>query len=228
MSPRKKKSIKGAEDLTPRQQQILAVIQNSVSLRGYPPTIREIGKATGLTSTSSVAYQLEVLEKHGFLKRGERGARAYAVRQNKDLDKVLESLTDEPGDFDFATNYVPVVGSIAAGTPITARENVEDYFSMPKSIVKDDKAFALRVKGDSMVDAGIMDGDWVIVQPQNTAENKEIVAALIDGEATVKYWDTNDKEHGQIWLQPANPNYAPIDGNDAVILGKVISLLRRY
>ncbi|MDO4908442.1 MAG: transcriptional repressor LexA [Corynebacterium sp.] len=227
MPPRKKRITKPA-DLSTRQQQILAVIQNSVSLRGYPPTIREIGKATGLTSTSSVAYQLEVLEKHGFLKRGERGARAYAVKEDKELHKVLKELTEDPADYDFSANYVPVVGTIAAGTPITAKQNIQDYFAMPKSMVKDENSFALKVKGDSMINAGIMDGDWVVVQPQHTAENKEIVAALIDGEATVKYWDTNEADKGQIWLQPANENYEPIDGNNAIILGKVVSLLRKY
>jgi len=207
-----------AAGLTPRQHKVLEVIRDSVERRGYPPSMREIGEAVGLTSTSSVAHQLTTLEKKGFLRRDPNRPRAVEVRSTAPDDATGE------GDDRPAPTYVPLVGRIAAGGPILAEQLVEDVFPLPRQIVGEGELFLLEVKGDSMIDAAITDGDWVVVQRQQSADNGEIVAALLDNEATVK---TLSRKDGQVWLLPANPDYSPIDGTDAVILGRVTALLRR-
>jgi repressor LexA len=206
--------------LTPRQQRVLTVIRDSIELRGYPPSMREIGERVGLTSSSSVAHQLRVLEEKGFLKRDPNRPRALSVF-NPD-----EAMVDETGVGDAmpAAIYVPMVGRIAAGGPILAEERVEEIMPLPKSLVGDGTLFMLEVAGDSMVEAAICNGDYVVVRQQPSAENGEVVAALLDGEATVK---TFLRKNGQVWLMPHNEAYDPIDGTHATILGKVTAVLRR-
>ena len=201
--------------LTPRQTKILLAIKEAMETNGYPPSMREIGEAAGLSSPSSVKYQLEALEAKGWIRRGPSRGRA------------LEVLT--PGDERFEdikperTHNVPLVGRIAAGGPILAEQNVEEVFPLPASLVGEGDLFMLKVVGDSMIDAAICDGDFVVIRSQKDANKGEIVAAMIDGEATVK---TFSKKSGQIWLLPANDNYQPIDGNQAEILGVVTAVLR--
>ena len=201
--------------LTPRQTKILLVIKEAMETNGYPPSMREIGEAAGLSSPSSVKYQLEALESKGWIRRDPSRGRA------------LEVLT--PGDERFEdikperTHNVPLVGRIAAGGPILAEQNVEELFPLPASLVGEGDLFMLKVVGDSMIDAAICDGDFVVIRSQKDANKGEIVAAMIDGEATVK---TLSKKNGQIWLLPANDNYQPIDGNQAEILGVVTAVLR--
>ena len=210
--------------LTPRQRTILDVIRASVTSRGYPPSIREIGDAVGLTSTSSVAHQLRTLEKKGYLRRDPNRPRAVDVRSADDVSKP-SVITDVAGsDALPEPTFVPVLGRIAAGGPILAEEAVEDVFPLPRELVGEGALFLLKVVGESMVDAAICDGDWVVVRQQNVADNGDIVAAMIDGEATVKTYRRRD---GHVWLLPHNPAYAPIPGDDATVLGRVVTVLRK-
>ncbi len=227
--------------LTPRQHRVLDVIRDSVERRGYPPSMREIGEQVGLTSTSSVAHQLTTLQKKGYLRRDPNRPRAVEVRIPGEVagtstseprgtrervahDPAVPFDETESGDARQATAYIPVVGRIAAGGPILAEQAVEDVFPLPRNVVGDGTLFMLKVVGDSMVDAAICDGDWVVVRQQLAAENGDIVAAMIDGEATVKTFKRRD---GHVWLMPHNPNYAPIPGDDATILGRVSAVLRK-
>jgi len=209
--------------LTARQRTILDVIRNSVATRGYPPSIREICEAAGLSSTSSVAHQLAVLEKKGYLRRDANRPRAVDARSSSQppITPSLGADADAPGP---PPVFVPVVGRIAAGGPILAEQVVEDVFPLPRALVGEGTLFLLRVAGDSMVDAAIADGDWVVVRQQQVAENGDIVAAMIDGEATVKTWRRRD---GHAWLIPHNPAYAPIDADEATVLGRVVAVLRK-
>ncbi len=210
--------------LTPRQRTILDVIRASVTSRGYPPSIREIGDAVGLTSTSSVAHQLRTLERKGYLRRDPNRPRAVDVRSADDPSRP-SVITDVVGsDALPEPTYVPVLGRIAAGGPILAEEAVEDVFPLPRELVGEGALFLLKVVGESMVDAAICDGDWVVVRQQNVADNGDIVAAMIDGEATVK---TFKRTGGQVWLMPHNPAFDPIPGNDAAVLGKVVTVIRK-
>ncbi|MBD0292727.1 MAG: transcriptional repressor LexA [Jiangellaceae bacterium] len=214
--------------LTPRQRRVLDVIRAALERRGYPPTMREIGEAAGLASPSSVSHQLHVLEAKGYIRRDSRRPRALEVlgpaepapRSGRAVD------VDETGAGDARPqpSYVPVVGRIAAGGPVLAEQAVEDVFPLPRQLVGEGTLFMLRVTGDSMVDAAICDGDWVVVRQQPLAENGEIVAAMIEGEATVK---TLKRRDGHVWLLPQNPAYEPIDGDDATILGRVVAVMRR-
>ncbi len=213
----------GAAGLTERQRTILEVIRTSVTSRGYPPSIREIGDAVGLTSTSSVAHQLRTLERKGYLRRDPNRPRAVDVRGTEDAAPA--ATTDVTGsDALPEPTFVPVLGRIAAGGPILAEEAVEDVFPLPRELVGDGSLFLLKVVGESMVDAAICDGDWVVIRQQNVADNGDVVAAMIDGEATVK---TFKRTAGQVWLMPHNPAFDPIPGNDAVILGKVVTVIRK-
>jgi len=216
--------------LTDRQRKVLEVIRASVAERGYPPSIREIGDAVGLTSTSSVAHQLRTLERKGFLRRDPNRPRAVDVRG---LDvPAAGSAAGSDGGSTTVTNadelpaptFVPVLGRIAAGGPILAEEAVEDVFPLPRELVGQGSLFLLKVVGESMIDAAICDGDWVVVRQQNVAENGDIVAAMIDGEATVKTFKRSGKD---VWLMPHNPLFDPIPGNDAAILGKVVTVMRK-
>jgi repressor LexA len=210
-----------ADGLTQRQRLVLEHIHRSVTERGYPPSMREIGEAVGLTSPSSVKHQLASLERKGYIRRDPNRPRAIEVR----LPDSAEPTVDITGSGDAAPQaaYVPVVGRIAAGGPILAEQAVEDVFPLPKQLVGDGQLFLLKVVGDSMVDAAICDGDWVVVRQQPNAENGDIVAAMLDGEATVKTFKRRD---GHIWLMPHNPDYEPILGDDAVVVGKVTAVLR--
>lgn len=209
--------------LTERQRTILNVIRSSVTSRGYPPSIREIGDAVGLTSTSSVAHQLRTLERKGYLRRDPNRPRAVDVRGVD--DDVAAPATEVAGsDALPEPTFVPVLGRIAAGGPILAEEAVEDVFPLPRELVGDGTLFLLKVVGDSMVEAAICDGDWVVVRQQHVADNADIVAAMIDGEATVK---TFKRAGGQVWLMPHNPAFGPIPGNDATVLGKVVTVIRK-
>jgi repressor LexA len=208
--------------LTPRQRKVLEVIRDSVERRGYPPTVREIGEAVGLTSTSSVSHQLMTLQKKGFLRKDPSKPRAVDVRMPGDVDRAQDEAAERAAHPQPA--YVPVVGRIAAGGPILAEQAVEEVFPLPRELVGTGTLFLLKVVGDSMIDAAIADGDWVVVRQQPNAENGDIVAAMIDGEATVK---TYKKRDGHVWLLPHNPNYAPIPGDEATILGRVVTVLRK-
>jgi repressor LexA len=215
--------------LTRRQQAILDVIRDSVERRGYPPSIREICESAGLASTSSVAHQLAMLERKGFLRRDPNRPRAVDVRSSggdserpKAARRAVAVTDDAPrGD---TPVFVPVVGRIAAGGPILAEQTIEDVFPLPKSLVGEGPLFMVKVVGDSMVDAAIADGDWVVVHQQQDANDGDIVAAMIDGEATVK---TLKRRDGHVWLMPHNPAYQPIDGDESTLLGRVVTVLRK-
>jgi repressor LexA len=221
-----------ATGLTPRQQRILEHLRDFMEQRGYPPSMREIGEAVGLTSSSSVAHQLKVLEEKGFVRRDPNRPRALEVflpevmAARKAVSSAEETSYDETGIGDAAppATYVPMLGRIAAGGPILAEQNLETVFPLPQELVGDGELFMLEVSGESMIDAAICDGDYVVVRREQTASNGEIVAAMIDGEATVKTFQRKD---GHVWLLPHNPAYEPIDGTHASILGKVTAVLRR-
>lgn len=210
-----------APDLSERQRQILEYIRATVDRRGYPPSVREIGEAVGLVSPSSVAYQLGVLEKKGYLRKDPNRPRAYDARPGSELtvddEEAVRAARPAPA-------YVPVLGRIAAGGPILAEQAIEEVFPLPREIVGDGTLFLLSVKGDSMLDAAICDGDYVVVRQQPNANNGEIVAAMLDGEATVKTYRYRDNH---VWLMPQNPAYEPIPGDQAAILGKVVAVIRR-
>jgi repressor LexA len=219
--------------LTARQQRVLMFLREEIERRGYPPSMREIGAAVGLTSTSSVAHQLRTLEGLGYVKRDPHRPRALEIflpdvlAARRSMNTSGEDMAvDETGINDSAPEPVniPMVGRIAAGGPILAEERVEEIFPMPKSLVGDGTLFMLEVSGDSMIDAAICNGDYVVIRQQPNAENGEIVAAMLDGEATVKTFQRKD---GQVWLLPHNPDYSPIDGTYATILGKVTAVVRR-
>jgi repressor LexA len=222
--------------LTPRQRRVLDEIRSSVERRGYPPSMREIGEAVGLTSSSSVSHQLATLERKGFLRRDPNRPRAIEVRHpdagpvtgpvaapSYDGGGSVHDLETGSGDARPAAAYVPVVGRIAAGGPILAEQAVEDVFPLPRQVVGEGTLFLLQVQGDSMVDAAICDGDWVVVRQQQVADNGDVVAAMIDGEATVKTFKRTD---GHVWLMPHNPAYQPINGDEATVLGRVTAVLR--
>lgn len=222
-----------ATGLTDRQAMVIATIRAAVSERGYPPTMREIGEAVGLLSPSSVKHQLDVLERKGYLRRDPHLPRALElVDQEPTPERTGENESNAQSSATAVTllghdvaegALVPLVGRIAAGGPILAEQAVEDVFTLPRQLVGEGELFMLHVAGDSMVDAAICDGDWVVVRRQPVAENGQIVAALLDDEATVK---TLQRRDGHVWLMPANPSYSPILGDDATILGKVVSVLR--
>jgi repressor LexA len=222
----------GPAGLTPRQRKVLEVIRDWVERFGYPPSVREIGDAVGLTSTSSVHHQLRTLERKGYLRRDPNRTRAVDVRGPDDPAAVNDTVAPRAiavedtisDDLRPAPAFVPLLGNIAAGGPILAEQAVESVFPLPREIVGEGTLFLLNVRGDSMIEAAITDGDWVVVRQQPVAENGEIVAAMIDGEATVKTFKRRD---GHIWLMPANPAYDPIPGDEASVLGRVVAVLRR-
>ncbi|GAA2126697.1 transcriptional repressor LexA [Actinomadura napierensis] len=215
--------------LTQRQRMVLEVIRDSVQRRGYPPSMREIGEAVGLTSTSSVSHQLRALQRKGYLRRDPNRPRAVEVRVPgttpvRTEPDSYEAVGGQPTATRPAPAYVPLVGRIAAGGPILAEEAVEDVFTLPKQLVGEGTHFLLKVTGDSMIEAAIADGDWVVVRQQPVAEQGDIVAAMIDGEATVKTFKRRD---GHIWLMPQNAAYEPIPGDEASVLGRVVAVLRK-
>ena len=215
---RAKPSDAAGRGLTPVRRKIVEVIDDSVRRHGYAPSMREIGEAVGLASTSSVSYQLSVLEREGYLSRAARRPRTAALR-------APAPPAAEPG-----LARVPLVGQVAAGIPILADQHIEEVFALPRQLVGDGELIMLRVVGDSMIDAAITDGDWVVVRCESDIENGDIVAAMVesdtsaDREATVK---TFKKRDGHVWLIPHNPAYVPILGDNATIVGKVVAVLRR-
>lgn len=245
MSPTSKKARDTApvpaaqrKSLTARQRQILTSIQDSLEKHGYPPTLREMGEAVGLKSLSSVTHQLTQLEKLGYVRRDPRLPRAIEVllplTKTSPFTAAAPSGSAVPADPEplrfpepsaTATDsaLVPLVGRIAAGGPILADQQVEDVMALPRQLVGHGELFMLRVSGDSMIDAAICDGDWVVVRQQNNASNGDIVAALLDDEATVKTFRQRD---GHTWLLPQNSQYEPILGDHATVMGKVVSVLR--
>ena len=204
--------------LTMRQQKVLAVIRDSVARRGYPPSVREIGEMVGLKSPSSVAHQLAALERKGLLRKDPNRPRAVDIRPVEEVNEDM-GAAQRP-----VPAYVPVVGRIAAGGPILAEQAIEDVFPLPRDLVGEGTLFLLRVVGESMVDAAITDGDWVVVRQQPVAENGDIVAAMIDGEATVKTFRRRD---GHVELVPHNAAFSIIPGDDATILGRIVAVLRK-
>ncbi|MBU1249528.1 MAG: transcriptional repressor LexA [Actinobacteria bacterium] len=211
--------------LSDKQRAILGFIQSSVASRGYPPSMREIGEAVGLSSLSSVAHQLGQLELSGYLRRDPNRPRALEVLIDLEPDTTITidtPVSTSPSVGDAA--MVPLVGRIAAGIPITADQMVEEVVPLPRQLVGKGELFMLTVVGDSMIDAAICDGDWVVVRQQSTAENGEIVAAMLDNEATVKVFKQRD---GHTWLLPRNSAFEPILGDHATILGKIVSVMRK-
>jgi len=205
-----------ARELSEKQQAILRVIQQAVRQRGYPPSYREIGDAVGLSSLSSVTHQLGQLELAGMIRRDPARPRAIEVLVPDEADETVGSIEQAA--------FVPMVGRIAAGIPITAEQQVEDVMPLPKQLVgSGGDLFMLRVVGDSMIDAAICDGDWVVVRQQRDAVNGDIVAAMLDGEATVKVFKHRD---GHTSLLPRNSAFEPILGDESEVLGRVVAVLR--
>jgi repressor LexA len=197
---------------TDKQQRILEVVKAFTAERGYPPSVREIGERVGLSSSSTVQSHLKTLERRGLLKRDPTKPRALVAPRTAEEGPAVASVT------------LPIVGRVAAGVPITATENLEDHFVLPASWAPRRGGFVLRVKGDSMIDAAILDGDLIVVEPQQTAHNGEIVVAMIDDEATVKRFY---REDGRIRLQPENAAMAPIYADDVTIVGRVEAVIRK-
>ena len=228
--------------LSNRQRQVLDAIRSHVAKHSYAPSFREIGDLVGLKSPSSVKHQLQVLADRGYIRIGAKKGRAIELVEDqptttpsvppKSIHQQAAQIFPFPTAATSANDQesivesrdVPLVGRIAAGTPITAQQHIEDVMRLPERLTGTGNLFMLEVHGDSMVDAAICDGDFVVVREQQNAENGDIVAALLDDEATVK---TFRKEHGHVWLIPHNPAYSPIDGTHAQIMGKVVTVLRK-
>ncbi len=206
------------KQLTGVQSKILEAIVSYRREKGYNPTMREVGEAVGLSSTSSVSYQLSQLRELGFLSKADAGQRAMDV-----LKSAPGMSTASRSEVSDNVVSIPLVGRIAAGGPILAEQNIESHLTLPRELVGGGELFMLKVSGDSMIDAAICDGDWVVVRQQQTAEQGEIVAALLEEGATVKVFR---QSNGQTWLLPRNSSYDPIDGTNAVIMGKVVSVIR--
>lgn len=231
--------------LTKRQRQVLSYLRTHIDVKGYPPSMREIGEGTGLASLSSVTHQLKNLTTFGYIRRDPHIPRGIEILRDEHGYLLAVPVKAVPGGQpepeeqpqevppavkswigpspDGSTMNVPVVGRIAAGNPILADQHVDDVMTLPKQLTGDGELFLLKVSGDSMVDAAICNGDWVVVRQQNEAVNGEIVAALLDEEATVKVLRQRD---GHTWLLPQNTAYEPILGDHAMIMGKVVSVLR--
>jgi repressor LexA len=217
--------------LSERQQDILRFLRAFIAKSGYPPSVREIGEAVGLSSSSTVHSHLNALENKGFIRRDPSSARALTViDQGENTPQGTDAtgftkpiLLEAPARLPRNVVELPLVGRVAAGTPIFAEQNIEESLILPTQIVGDTSSFLLTVRGESMIEAGILDGDYVVVKEQPTAHNGEIVVALIDDEATVK---TFYREPNRIRLQPENHSMEPIYARDVTILGKVIALLR--
>jgi repressor LexA len=204
--------------LSDKQREILAFLHETITRVGYPPSMREICDAVGLTSVSSVSHQLTQLELRGFIRRDPNLNRAIEI-----LVELGDGNPDAVRVSDDDIVNVSLVGRIAAGVPITAEQNVEAVFPLPRQVVGNGNVFMLKVQGDSMIDAAICDGDYVVVREQQTAENGDIVAAMLNDEATVKVFKQRD---GKTWLLPRNSAYEPIDGDYAKVLGKVVAVIR--
>ncbi len=200
------------KDLSQRQTAILDFIKSEIRKKGYPPSVREIGDAVGLLSSSTVHGHLQTLEEKGYIRRDPTKPRAIEMLDGSNPDEPSKRVV-----------HVPVVGKVTAGQPILAVENIEDTFPIPAELVREEPVFMLKVQGDSMIEAGILDGDQIVVRQQQTARNGEIVVALIGEEATVKRFF---KEKTLIRLQPENSSMDPIFSQDAKVIGKVIGVFR--
>lgn len=222
-----------AASLTERQSKIMDAIQQNIAVHGFPPSFREIGELVGLRSTSSVKHQLKALELKGLIRISANKGRAIEVIGHNPVTSSAQRQQYEPLGVDVdmyesesiqTSHDVPLVGRIAAGTPITAEQHIDDVMRLPERLTGTGNLFMLEVHGDSMIDAAICDGDYVVVREQHDACNGDIVAALLDNEATVK---TFRNDNGHVWLIPHNPTYSPIDGTNATIMGKVVTVLRK-
>lgn len=228
-APTSKNATRKRDDaLTERQHLVLDAIRKHIAEQGFAPSFREIGEAVGLKSPSSVKHQLHALERKGYLHISANKGRAIEL-YDSGTDPQTATVLPFPGDTEasesiLASRDVPLVGRIAAGVPITAEQHIDDVMRLPQRLTGSGKLFMLEVHGDSMIDAAICDGDYVVIREQPSAVNGDIVAALLDDEATIK---TFRKDNGHIWLIPHNPAYSPIDGTHAQIMGKVVSVLRR-
>ncbi len=200
--------------ISDRQRQVLETVMRVMREKGYPPSVREIGDLLGLRSSCTVQRHLEGLEKKGYLRRDRTKARCLEILRADDPTQVPVPMVP-----------VPIVGAVAAGQPIFAAENIEEVFPLPRDIVKDQQCFMLHVKGDSMIEAGIFDGDLVVVRQQPYAEDGDIVVAMIEEEATVKYFR---RRRGRVHLDPANANMQPIVADEVQVIGKVLMSIRRY
>ena len=209
--------------LTKMQQQIYDYIARMIREQGYPPSVREIGEAVGLKSPSTVHFHLKHLEEMGVIGKSAGKGRAITLRREEE-SAPLSNVVALAEESEPPANKIPVVGTVAAGTPILAEECIEDYLTFDTG-GRSGEYFALRVRGESMLYAGILPDDLVVVHQQCTANNGEIVVALLDDEATVKRLR---RKNGEVWLMPENPAYSPIDGRTASILGKVAAVVRRY
>lgn len=211
-----------ARKITKRQQEIYDFIKSYQREKGYPPSVREMASAVGLSSPSTVHAHLASLEEHGLIKRDKTKPRALELFNEDGSAVKLAAVEENPSR---GTVTLPLIGRVAAGIPILAEQNVEDSFTLPAEIATDSSSFVLEVHGDSMVNAGIFNGDYIIVREQHSAMNGEIVVAMIDGSATVK---TFYKERGRVRLQPENDAMEPIYAENPTILGKVVALMRRF
>ncbi len=198
--------------LTPRRRQILEFIERHTQKFGYPPTVREIGEGVQLSSPSTVHAHLKQLEKSGF------------IRREGMLTRAIRSVREQTASVDAGLVNVPIVGRVAAGQPILAEEHIDGYFGVPNDMVPEGRGFLLHVSGDSMVEAGIYDGDYVVVREQPSADNGDIVVAMMEGEGTVKRFY---RENGHVRLQPENSRLKPIIARDVTVVGKVVGLFRR-
>ena len=250
-TPQKSAEHPDESSLTDRQRKVLSAIKKHLAEQGYAPSFREIGNASGLKSPSSVKHQLEALDEKGFIRMNANKGRAIEVVRFDDenlgtdtssssargkispmhgkdehnaIPRVSPWIADNENMAIMSSRDVPLVGRIAAGVPITAEQHIDDVMRLPERLTGTGNLFMLEVHGDSMVDAAICDGDFVVIREQNTAENGDIVAALLDDEATVK---TFRNDNGHVWLIPHNPAYSPIDGTNAQIMGKVVTVLRK-
>ncbi len=213
---------RSSDSLTEIQTAILQVIMQSKTHRGIVPSMREIAEKVGLSSVASIAYQLDNLEEKGYIRRQGNLSRNTEILINiDDWDDAPAAENAAPRS---ASVVIPMVGRIAAGIPLTAEEQVDGYYPLPLDLVGSGELFMLKVVGESMIDAAICEGDWVVVRKQNSADNGDIVAAELDGEATVKAFRQRD---GKTWLLPRNSAYEPIDGTHAKIMGKVVTVLRK-
>ena len=225
----KSPNLESRPKLTDRQAKVLEAIKRHLSERGFLPSYREIGRDAGLRSTSSVKHQLQVLQDLGYIRLTANKGRAIELVQDQPeptagIAKIMPFPDAQADEAIMQSRDVPLVGRIAAGQPILAEQHVDDVMRLPERLTGSGELFMLEVHGDSMVDAAICDGDFVVVRRQQEAENGDIVAALLDDGATVK---TFRREEGHVWLIPHNPAYSPIDGTHAVIMGKVVTVLRK-
>lgn len=212
------------QKLSKMQQKIYDYIAAFIRDQGYPPSVREIGDAVGLRSPSTVHFHLKHLEEAGVIEKAANKGRAIVLPRRETPEKPPKRAETEPAGETPRRDRVPIVGNVAAGSPILAEESVEDYLTIDVG-GREDEYFALRVRGESMLNAGILPGDLVVVRRQQVANNGEIVVALLEDEATVKRFS---RKNGQVWLLPENDAYSPIDGTFARILGKVAYVVRQY